>query len=150
MEELKKIRVILAELLRTQKLAVLSTVSSDGSAYSNLVSFAAPRPENLLFATTRATRKYANLKQNAQVALLIDNRRNDEADFHEAAAATALGRAVELADAERTAGLVTFLARFPFLAEFVHSPSCALFRVDVERFIVVTKFQNVVEVRTRP
>jgi hypothetical protein len=88
--------------------------------------------------------------KNAQVALLIDNRRNDEADFHEAVAATALGRAVELANAERTASLVTFLARFPFLAEFAHSPSCALFRVDVERFIVVTKFQNVFEVRTSP
>lgn len=149
MEELKKVRVILAELLRTQKLAVLSTVSSDGSAYSNLVSFAAPQAERLLFATARATRKYANLKQNAQVAILIDNRRNDEADFHEAIAATALGRAVELADGERTAGLVTFLAKFPFLAEFAHSPSCTLFRVDVERFIVVTKFQNVIEVRTR-
>ena len=89
MEELKNIRVILAELLRTQKLAVLSTVRSDGAAYSNLVSFAAPRPENLLFATTRATRKYANLMKNAQVALLIDNRRNDESDFHAAVAATA-------------------------------------------------------------
>lgn len=150
MEELKNIRVILAGLLRTQKLAVLSTVSSDGSAYSNLVSFAAPRPESLFFATTRATRKYANLMKNAQVALLIDNRRNVEADFHEAVSATALGRAVELGDEDRKAGLVTFLARFPFLAEFVHSPSCALFRMDVERFIVVTKFQNVVEVRTSP
>lgn len=150
MEELQNVRVRLESLLRTQKLAVLSTVSGDGSAYGSLVSFAAPLTGRLLFATTRATRKYANLMGNARVALLIDNRRNEEADFHEATAATALGAAVELDGEGKKAALETFLARFPFLEEFVRSPSCALFRVDVERYIVVTRFQNVVEVIITP
>ena len=65
-------------------------------------------------------------------------------------AATALGRAVELSGEERERGIVRYIGKFPYLEDFVRSPSCALFRVDVERYIVVTKFQNVIEVSPYP
>ena len=88
----------------------------------------------------------ATSKADARVALLVDNRQNEEADFHAALAATALGTAVELAGEERERGIARYIGKFPYLEDFVRSPSCALFRVDVERYIVVTKFQNVIEV----
>ncbi|HNQ00886.1 MAG TPA: pyridoxamine 5'-phosphate oxidase family protein [Syntrophales bacterium] len=150
MEEMGNLRARLDAMLQSQRLAVLSTAGAGGAPYSNLVSFAALGTGRLLFATTRATRKYANLTADARVALLVDNRRGQEADFHEALAATALGSAVELAGEERDRGIAAYTAKFPFLEEFVRAPSCALFRVDVERWIVVTRFQNVIEVSPLP
>jgi len=146
MEELKTLRARLDDMLQSQRLAVLSTAGPGGAPYSNLVSYAVLDAGRLLFATTRATRKYVNLQADARVALLVDNRQNEEADFHAALAATALGTAVELAGVERERGIARYIGKFPYLEEFVRSPSCALFRVDVERYIVVTKFQNVIEV----
>ena len=146
MKGLEILRERLVGLLQSQRLAVLSTSGAGGAPYSNLVSFAAPDSAGLLFATTRETRKYANLRSDARVALLIDNRQNEEADFHAALAATALGTAIELAGKEKEEGIARYIGKFPYLEDFVRSPSCALFRVDVERYIVVTKFQNVIEV----
>ncbi len=146
MEDLKTLRAGLEEMLRAQRLAVLSTSDPESAPYSNLVSFAALDAGRILFATPRATRKFENLKADNRVALLVDNRRNEETDFHEALAATGLGRAVELSGEERARGVAAYAAKFPFLEEFVRAPSCALFRTDVEKWIVVTRFQNVIEV----
>lgn len=146
MEDLKTLRAGLEEMLRAQRLAVLSTSDPESAPYSNLVSFAALDAGRILFATPRATRKFENLKADNRVALLVDNRRNEETDFHEALAATGLGRAVELSGEERARGIAAYAAKFPFLEEFVRAPSCALFRTDVEKWIVVTRFQNVIEV----
>ncbi len=150
MEELKTLRLLLDEMLRSQRLAVLSTAGPGGAPYSNLVSFAVLDSGRLLFATTRATHKYENLQADARVALLVDNRQNEEVDFHAALAATALGTTIELAGAERERGIARYIGKFPYLEDFVRAPSCALFRVDVTRYIVVTRFQNVVEILAAP
>lgn len=150
MQGLNTIRALLEDMLQSQRLAVLSTAGPGGAPYGNLVSFAVLDSGRLLFATTRESRKYGNLKGDDRVALLVDNRQNEEADFHAALAATALGRAVELSGEKRERGIVRYIGKFPYLEDFVRSPSCALFRVDVERYIVVTKFQNVIEVSPHP
>ena len=78
----------LASLLESQKLAVLSTHIA-GQPYASLISFAAtPNLKQLLFATTRSTRKFANLTSDARAAMLVDNRSNEAADIHAAMAAT--------------------------------------------------------------
>ncbi len=150
MEDLNTLRARLEEMLQAQRLAVLSTSDPESAPYSNLVSFAALDAGRILFATTRTTRKFANLEADNRIALLVDSRRNEEADFHEALAATALGRAVELSGEERERGIAAYAAKFPFLEEFIRAPSCSLFRVDVEKWIVVTRFQNVIEVLPTP
>ena len=92
------------ELLASQRLAVLST-QTQGQPYSNLVAFAVtPDLKYLLFATTRATRKFANLLADSRVSLLLDNRTNEEADFAEAAALTVLGQAWEVLGADSIEG----------------------------------------------
>jgi heme iron utilization protein len=142
-ETLKLIRT----LLETQKLAVLAT-QSHGEPYSNLIALAAtPDLKYLLFATTRATRKYANLMADSRVALLVDNRKNEAGDFTEAAALTALGKAWELQGLERREFLQIYLEKHPYLEGFVMGPNCALLRVKVDKYIVVTRFQEVSEVR---
>ena len=138
---------VIGSLLESQKLAVLST-QNHGQPYCNLVAIAGSADlKYLLFATTRATRKYANLMADSRVAVLVDNRRNDAADFAEAAALTALGKAWELQGAERQQFLTIYLQKHPYLEEFVTSPNCALLRIRVEKYIVVTRFQEVREIK---
>jgi nitroimidazol reductase NimA-like FMN-containing flavoprotein (pyridoxamine 5'-phosphate oxidase superfamily) len=142
-----ELRVLLGELLRSQALGVLAT--HDGQAqYCSLVAFAATENlSDLLFATTRATRKYANLSAYPRVSMLIDSRSNQEADFHEAIAVTAVGVAREVEDACRQDLLELYLAKHPHLEDFVTAPTCALLRLQVDGYVAVRKFQQVMELR---
>jgi hypothetical protein len=138
---------IIKNLLETQSLAVLST-QDHGQPYSNLIAIAATADlKYLLFATTRATHKYANLMADSRVAVLVDNRQNDASDFAEAAAFTALGKAWELQGAERQQFLPVYLGKHPYLKEFLAGPTCALLRVKVDKYIVVRRFQDVREIQ---
>jgi len=147
--EIAKLKKQLKELFASQKLAVLAT-HNEKQSYASLVAFASTADlKQLLFATTRATRKYANLAANPNVALLIDNRSNRETDFHKAVAATATGKTTEVGTRERTRLLKLYLGKHPHLREFVSSPNCALLKVKVDSYFVVNRFQNVMELRPR-
>lgn len=136
------------ELLAGQRYAVLSTVRPDGQPYASLVAVLISNDlRQALFATLRTTRKFENCRAEPRVALLLDDRANATADLAEAAAATVLGRADELTGATRDGQAEDFLARHPSLTAFVRSPGCALMRVAVERILLVTRFQNVIELR---
>jgi nitroimidazol reductase NimA-like FMN-containing flavoprotein (pyridoxamine 5'-phosphate oxidase superfamily) len=75
-EEASDLKSRLEALLRTQQLGVLST-QYKGQPYASLVAFAATEDAKyLLFATTRSTRKYANMESDSRVAMLIDSRSN--------------------------------------------------------------------------
>jgi nitroimidazol reductase NimA-like FMN-containing flavoprotein (pyridoxamine 5'-phosphate oxidase superfamily) len=138
---------LIRNLLESQRLAVLST-QDHGQPYCNLIAIAATEDlRYLLFATTRATRKYANLMADSRVAVLVDNRRNDPSDFAEAAALTALGKAWEVHGVERQQFLEVYLRKHPYLEEFAAAPTCALLRVKVEKYLVVTRFQEVKEIQ---
>ncbi len=141
--EPRKLTEQLHELFFTQPLAVLST-AGNGQPYCSLIAFAATDDiHNLVFATTRSTRKYANIQNNARVSLLIDNRSNEVADFHNAMAVTATGTVAEISDEEKADLLGIYLKKHPYLEEFVMSPSCALMSVWVQNYYVVRRFQNV-------
>lgn len=146
LDTLGKIR----EIFRSQRLAVLSTRNGE-QPYSNLICFVASDDlSHILFATTRATRKYANLMQEARVSLLVDNRSNDPADTFQAMAVTALGVARELEDNEAGLALRVYIELHPHLKEFVSSPSTAMLRLDVEKYITVCRFQDVSELQVTP
>lgn len=133
----------LKQLFASQQLAVLAT-DAGGRPYTSLVAFAATDDQTrLIFATTRATRKFSNLMENPHVSLLIDSRSNQVADFRNAVAVTALGTAAEVVDAERARLLALYLARHPHLASFAKAPSCALLQVSVRQYYLVSRFQNV-------
>jgi len=78
--------------------------------------------------------------------MLIDNRSNQETDFGEASAVTVLGTAEELLGSERERYLQLYLKKHPYLEDFVTAPTCALIRVKVEKYIMVTQFQEVREI----
>lgn len=136
---------IVQELCRTQPLAVLAT-NGGSHPYVNLVAVALTEDlRTLYFATPRSTRKWTNLARDPHVSLLMDNRSNQVADFRRAAAATLLGTALETDDSEREKGLAIYLSKHPHLEDFAAAPSCALFKMQVERIYLVTRFQNVME-----
>jgi nitroimidazol reductase NimA-like FMN-containing flavoprotein (pyridoxamine 5'-phosphate oxidase superfamily) len=148
-ENASQLRKMLKGLFASQRLGVLATYGR-GQPYSSLVAFAATNDlKHLLFATTRATRKFANLSTESQVALLVDNRSNQDTDFHRAIAVTALGKAEEVKARERNPLLRVYLAKHPYLEEFVNSPTCALLKVRVDRYYMVNRFQNVMELHMR-
>jgi nitroimidazol reductase NimA-like FMN-containing flavoprotein (pyridoxamine 5'-phosphate oxidase superfamily) len=126
----------LGELLRAQRFAVLAT-ESGGQPHGCLVAFA--EEDNLrclLFATSRNTRKFHDIKANPRVALLVDNRSNNESDFENAVAVTARGSALEASGQERERAVGLYLAKHPRLAGFIGSADTALIKVSVDEYIV--------------
>lgn len=137
-----KIRIQLTRLFKNQKFTVLST-SEAGQPYNSLVAFiASPDLTHIIFATERSTRKYANITDDPRVSLLMDNRTNRTADFQRATAVTAIGTARELGMEERVPLEKAFLLRFPDLKEFVQLPDCALMSVEMSKYYVVSRFQQ--------
>jgi nitroimidazol reductase NimA-like FMN-containing flavoprotein (pyridoxamine 5'-phosphate oxidase superfamily) len=144
MEDREELRIRMKDLFSVQKLAVLST-QSEGQPYASLVSFVATDDlKHLLFATSRATRKYANLAADARAALLIDSRSNRDSDLQRAIAVTATGTVDEIQGKDRDRLVGLYLKKHSSLDEFVNSPSNALLRMKVESYVVVRRFQNVI------
>ena len=139
----EKSKQILAFLLGSQKLAVLSTYSG-GQPYVSLVAFAAsPGADYLLFVTERETRKFANILEHPRMAMLVDNRSNRESDFGEASAATILGTAREVVGEERTSRLKLYLEKHPSLEAFATAAEAAVILVAVETVILVDGLNKV-------
>ena len=138
---------LVLKLLKEQSFGVLGT-NHKGHPYASLVAFTATTEARFLyFATTRATRKYLNLAADNQIALLVDNRTAQAQALYEAAAVTAYGTATEVAVAEHAKVLESYLDRHPQLKTFVSSPTTAIFRIEVESYHLVQRFQNVTEFR---
>jgi hypothetical protein len=77
--------------------------------------------------------------------MVIDTRTNQTSDFSDAAAVTLLGEVEEVSAHERQEFLNIYLEKHPYLREFVEAPTCALLRVRVKTYIMVSRFQNVQE-----
>lgn len=144
MEKQDTVRNEVSRLLTGQLQAVLATQEA-GQPYASLMAFAATNDlADIFLATDRATRKFKNILEDSRVALLIDDRANQAADFQAAAAVTIIGKACELQGREMEEARRIYLARHPSLAEFVMAPQTALLRVAVSRYILVSRFQEVV------
>lgn len=136
---------VVKELFSSQRLAVLST-QAEKEPYGNLVAFAVSEDlKNIFFATFRKTRKFTNIISNPRVSLVMDNRSNRPSDFQDTVVVTALGRAEEMEESEKGKMLEFFLLRHPDLRAFATPPDCALIEVRVEKYIIVSHFQEVEE-----
>lgn len=136
---------LLRALFARERLGVLATHGPE-HPYASLVAVRASDDlRRLYFSTPRATRKFHFLTHDPKVAMLVDSRSDDDLDFHDAVAATAVGTARELEGDERAEQLVAFLARHPHLKPFASSPTSALVELTVETYYIVRRFQNVTE-----
>jgi nitroimidazol reductase NimA-like FMN-containing flavoprotein (pyridoxamine 5'-phosphate oxidase superfamily) len=140
----------MGKLFEAQSLAVLSTCRQ-GRAYGTLIGFAATADfGRIVFATLRHTRKYANIRDNEHVSILIDSRTNQVDDFRDAVAVTAIGTAREVTGQERKALAELYLKRHFYLKDFIGDPNCAVIAVEVHRYILVSQFQQVFEMEMQP
>jgi len=128
---------IIRSLLESQTTGVLAT-ERDRRPYANLIAYSFdPDLRQIYFVTPCTTAKYGNLSMNPNCSLLVDTRTNDPADFSSAAALSAIGRAVEITGEEKSARMRAHADRLPGLAAFIDSPAMALFRIEVETYILV-------------
>ena len=138
------VRERIRQLIDKQPYAVLC-VQGSGQPYGALVAFAFSEDmRHAVFVTPIATRKYRLLSECDHVALVIDNRPDRLDELMEIEAVTITGRSqmIERGDEfEHWSGLL--IARHPYLKSFVNAATCALFRVDVVRFLHVARFQEV-------
>ncbi|MBM9515028.1 pyridoxamine 5'-phosphate oxidase family protein [Desulfogranum marinum] len=138
-------RAAILKVLASQRLAVLSTVRGE-QPYASLMAYAhTPDLETLVVATGTATRKFINLSQQPRVSLLVDTRSNCEADFHSAEALTIIGRAGQVEPNELEMLRSLYLERHPYLVDFLSSPATVLIKVKVHHYLLVNRFQNVME-----
>lgn len=143
MENQDAARRKVSRLVAGQLQAVLATQEA-GQPYVSLMAFAVGNAlADIFLATDRTTRKFKNIQEDSRVALLVDDRANQSADFQEAAAVTIIGTACELQGRGLEKARTIYLARHPSLKEFVMAPTTALLNVTVSRYIMVTRFQEV-------
>ena len=142
----QKISQKISRLLKQQSLAVLGTHGKN-EAYQSLVAFTVHNNlKNILFATDKNTRKYRNIKEHPKVAVLVDNRLNKRDDFYKTIAVTALGVARETNNVERKKLLKVHEARHPAIKAFLQKRECALFKIKVSSYYLVSHFQQVHEI----
>ncbi|WP_022668956.1 pyridoxamine 5'-phosphate oxidase family protein [Desulfospira joergensenii] len=135
----------LGELFASQTLAVLST-QKDGHPYASLVAFSFSQDlKQIYFLTQADTRKFNNLTACDRVALLVSSACNRSDDFSRALAVTALGRALPLED--KTPHIQDFMGRHPQLKEFAGFHHTVMVEVRVETYLLVSRFENVVEIK---
>ncbi|HWR63595.1 MAG TPA: pyridoxamine 5'-phosphate oxidase family protein, partial [Candidatus Thermoplasmatota archaeon] len=115
----------LHELFIKQRFAVIATQASN-EPYTSLVAFSSTEDLSyLIFATLRQTRKYENIRKNAKISMLIDNRENLSSDIKNAIAVTVVGNATEIID-NRQHFMDIHLEKHPYLKEFLQDANCAL------------------------
>ncbi len=133
------------DMLSSQQLGVLATYGSE-YPYTTIVGFVATDDlRHIVFATFRDTRKYGNIQANPRASMLIDSRSNRVEDFSDAQALTILGTAEELCEDEKHDFTSLYLQRYPHLRDFISDPNCALMKIKVHKYILVSRFQEVVE-----
>ena len=146
MDTQETVRRHIAALLSGQRFASLSTCNADGHPYASLVAFDAdPDLSGMIFATSRATRKFANLSHEPRAAILVDNSGNVKSDIYEAMAVTVLGVTKELSGADQEKAMARYVLKHPHMAKFVEAPSTAVLRLMVDVYYLVNRFQKVME-----
>jgi nitroimidazol reductase NimA-like FMN-containing flavoprotein (pyridoxamine 5'-phosphate oxidase superfamily) len=137
----------LKEIFKTQKLATLATQEED-TPYVSLMAFAFSEDLTyLLVATKRSTRKYLNMIQRPGVSLLIDNRFNQINVFQDTLAVTCIGKAEPLEGSQKGPFWELFLRRQPELESLVQSPDCALMKITIDYYYILSRFEQVEELK---
>lgn len=143
MKAIRKLKSSLSALFAEQYFAVLATRSGD-NIHTTLVAFAVTDDLKTIFVCTpRATRKYANLKLNPSVSLLVHNSSNMATDLSQAIAVTITGTTEEVPAERLETARTIYLTKQPHMSGFANSPNTAIIEVTVGRYDVVAHFQDV-------
>ena len=136
----KKIKSITDET----RFAVLAT-ESNGHPYTNLVGFLLSKDlKNLYFFTSKNTRKHKNILNNPNICLLIDTRDKFTDKTFLITAITIIGKAEVMEDVPGSI-VDKYLEKNVELKDFTESSFNVLVKVNVTRYILVDRFQEVIE-----
>ena len=129
---------------KNQYFGVLAT-NDKGQPYTSLISFAiTPDLKRVIFATPKDTRKYKNILNTKEVAILIDNRSSTQKKLMATEAVTIIGTARHVRRGKLRDELAAiYLKKHPDLEEFIQSDTTALIVVEATRCIHVGKFQTI-------
>jgi len=135
----------LQDLFNDQKLAVLSS-NKENQPYPSLIAFTCTEDlKNFIFATLRNSNKFNNIMNNPQVSLLIDNRENQPSDFSNSMAVSVFGLAEEIKE-DLNLYKNLYLEKHPYLEDFIRLSDCALLKIHVKKYSIVSQFQKVQEI----
>jgi hypothetical protein len=134
----------IGDVLLHQKFGVFTSITPSDSPHPSLVAFIASADLSwIVFATPLKSRKIQFLDRHPSVSFFWDSRHNVAEDVQTAVTITAFGRA-EIPKLDTIPELKRqYLARHPYMEDFVESPSTTLVIVHVNQFEVVSQFQTV-------
>ena len=144
----EEIRGIVTQIADIQRFAILSTGDPDGAPHATIVCFvAADQLRSLIFLTPRTTRKFHNLDSGGPVSIFIDDRNDKADDIRRIYGIEARGEVSLLDDKTGAPYRSLFRRKYPELADFTRSLGVAWCRLDVDRYDIVHRFQEVVVYR---
>ena len=143
----KNLKNILKILLKNSLYGVLAT-QYKSQPYTSLLAYAFTGDlHNIIFVTPQTTRKYKLLNNCKQVAFQVDNRASNPINLMSIQSLTATGQAhkIENLSPEYKKFYKLLIKRHFYLKEFMESPSCSIFSINVVRYFHVIRFQEVSE-----
>lgn len=141
------LKATLKKLLKNSLYGVLAT-QYKSQPYTSLLAYAFTDDlRNIIFVTPQTTRKYKLLNNCKRVAFQIDNRANSPVNIMHIESITATGQAhqIKLESLEYKKFFKILMKRHSYLKEFIESPSCCIFSINVVRYFHVIRFQEVSE-----
>lgn len=145
-EDARILEDVIRRLFEDQPFAVLAT-QGKGITNASLISFANTHDlKHIVFATPINTGKFDLITGDENVAILVDDRSQQQDSINQISALTITGKARILHDENEIiswAGLL--MKKYPNLTAFVKAPTTAVILVEVVRFLYVSKFQEVSE-----
>lgn len=138
-----EIQETIRSVLERNLFAVLAT-QRNGQPHASLIAFTPLEGLRFLaFATYRDTLKYASIREDQRVAILIEDREDDDRRSDRRLVVTAVGEAIRMPEENQQAHIVEHLERHPDLERFLSSPDCELVGVAVHAYQVVSSIDDV-------
>lgn len=132
----------ISQLFNQTQYAVVCT-SSQQYCHGALVAFAySNNLKKIYFATPKATRKYAHILDNANIAMVFDNRRLLNDDIGNIEAVTAKGEAQCVEKPSRIGVNKLLVQKHAYMKNFFHSESVSIIELQVHEYFYVTHFQE--------
>lgn len=147
LEEIANIR----NFLESQRFGVLST-AFDNFPHCSLVALAFSEDlTQIIFVTSKSTKKFRNIVKNPKISMFLDNRKNSPEDVEKTITICAYGNAkiMETKDELPIALKKKYLDRHPYLSDFLHAEKSIIILIEIEKFQVVSNFQDVKEIHIK-
>lgn len=149
MNKADRVRKVIRDVTAGELFGVLAT-ERNGAPYTTLVAFVLQDDlKKLFFATPRDTKKFKHLTVNERISFLVHNSTNSPEDIGSAISITITGRASEHSKESSQEPVASYLGKHPQMKEFLHSPNTAFISVDIERYDMVERFQNVTVLKVK-